>query len=154
MTHRFAPLLLIVAAVAIAAPAAAATHCLDVDARRGWQYLELPDSFMIDWYFDADWTVDARSYPPVGVEGHRGADATALEPYAGFKLVRSLPFGRLLYTDGDIVANYAALDEELEAAARVGRPLDAARLGFRINDADAALADNAGKATVCFQSFD
>ena len=79
MTHRFAPLLLIVAAVLIAAPAAAATHCLDVDARRGWQYLPMPDSFMIDWYFDADWTVDARSYSPVGVEGHRGADAAALE---------------------------------------------------------------------------
>ncbi|MDQ0317843.1 hypothetical protein [Amorphus orientalis] len=147
MAHRTAPLLCAAALVLNAAPAAAlSNHCITIDARKGWQYLDIPRGIPADIRADAAWTVDARSYGDVDERGHRGAAATALEPYSAYKVIPSLPFGRLLVTDGVDIVDFYVFEGEVTQA--ILNYLEfGGRFGFRINDT--ALSDNAGSARLC-----
>ena len=139
--------------------------CYEISAKRGWQTINTKglDKFKfiilgpehrefqkkklgIARVFEG-WSVDGARYSKVGTHGHLGADAEALEPYAGFKYDRRFPFGALLMR----VQHKDAMT--INAKARPGTShtgdLKFDRVDFRINDSDKSLADNSGEIFIC-----
>ncbi|MBV7393684.1 hypothetical protein [Mameliella sediminis] len=119
-------------------------ECLSISARQGWQRhvtrMGGPLEAMRLGRGDG-WTVDANTYGRVGPDGHGPADEARLAPYAGYKEVPSLPFGRLLFRveSGALGHSGSGWTFNPEALSRV--------MDFRINDT--ALQDNAGAVEVC-----
>lgn len=122
-----------------------AADCYRISARAGWQRVPLGDGGHgeIRVMAGAGWTVDAKAYDRVGPEGHTGAAARGLAPYAAYKYVRKSPFGALLARSpgGEIVV----MNPDPEARFRSR----ADHVDFRINDRDEGLGDNAGALIVC-----
>lgn len=125
--------------------AIAADHCVDVQAKKGWQRLSVPDGKIRKVSFSGSWSVISGLYKPVGPRGYSGQDAQNLGPLYGYKFDQSYAFGEMLVRDhaGRIVpfAEFAALAVNSRDPAGV--------YAFRINDKDIALWDNAGAIRVC-----
>ena len=132
-------------------------HCYRIDSRHGWQRVPTGRYDGIAMFvltrdnaekqkkigirpYDG-WSVDARTYPKVGLAGHTGEAARRLEPYAGYKALRSAPFGALL-----IAA--PGLDARPVPTTSVSLP-SVKFLDFRINDSAPALGDNDGAVVTC-----
>lgn len=116
-------------------------YCVSVDSRRGWQKFNLPRSFTKVVSTSGGWSVDTRSYAPVGSSGHSGRDAEALSPYNQYKYDQRFLFGALLMGTGQGVLwiqNPVSFTGSFNA------------VDMRINDADNALGDNGGSLQVCF----
>lgn len=131
--------------ITLPAPALAADHCLDVQSKKGWQRLSLPDGKIRRVAYSGKWSVIAALYKPVGPRGYTGQDAKKLGPLYGYKFNQSYAFGEMLVRDqaGRVVpfAEFAALAVNTRDPAGV--------YAFRINDKDIALWDNAGAIRVC-----
>ncbi|WP_299472110.1 hypothetical protein [uncultured Roseibium sp.] len=123
----------------------AADYCVDVNSKKGWQGVTIPDGQVRKVSFSGSWSVIAGLYKPVGPRGYSGNDAKKLGPLYGYKFDQSYAFGEMLVRDqtGRIVpfAEFTAL------AATSRNP--AGNYAFRINDVDGALWDNAGTISVC-----
>lgn len=123
----------------------AADYCVDVNSKKGWQGVTIPNGQIGQVSFSGSWSVIAGLYGPVGPRGYSGRDAQKLGPLYGYKFDQSYAFGEMLVRDqaGRIVpfAEFAAL--------AVNAPDPAGNYAFRINDRDVALWDNAGVITVC-----
>lgn len=78
------------------APQQSSSACVSVDSRSGWQRFNLPGNFTRVASVSGGWSVDTRSYSPVGSSGHTGRDAEALAPYNQYKFDQRYPFGALL----------------------------------------------------------
>jgi hypothetical protein len=141
--------LAVLAPMACAGAALAAPHCVTVDARKGWQKFKIP---LANWIVSISgaWTVDAAKLASVGAEGHLGAAAQKLAPFAQHKYLKDAPFGAPLITQLDEILVARALRRLPGEAAKVGRMRGANEVYLRINDGDQALGDNAGALTVCF----
>ncbi|TYC67199.1 hypothetical protein FMN63_13980 [Stappia sp. BW2] len=123
----------------------AADHCIDVQAKRGWQQLSLPVGQITGVRYSGGWSVIASTYRAVGPRGYSGEDARKLGPLYGYKFDQAYAFGEMLVRDqaGRIVpfAEFAALAVNTRDPSGV--------YAFRINDKDIALPDNAGAIRVC-----
>ena len=117
-------------------------YCIDVSSRSGWTRFNLPRSFTKVASINGGWSVDSRSYAPVGPYGHAGQDAQRLSPYSQYKYDQRFPFGALLMGSGQGVI-WIQNPHSLSSA-----PFGA--VDMRINDADNALGDNSGSLRVCF----
>jgi pimeloyl-ACP methyl ester carboxylesterase len=118
--------------------------CVSVDSKLGWQHFNLPGNFTKVASISGGWSVDTRSYAPVGAAGHTGNDAELLEPYKQYKYDQNFPFGALIVdipTDGH---GYIWVQEPQQL------PKPISETTIRINDADNALGDNEGNLQVCF----
>lgn len=126
-------------------PAFAADHCVDVQSKKGWQTISLPQGKIQRVAHSGRWSVIAALYKPVGPRGYSGQDAKKLGPLYGYKYDQSYAFGEMLVRDqaGRVVpfAEFAALAVNARDPAGV--------YAFRINDKDIALWDNAGAIRVC-----
>ncbi|MES0879609.1 hypothetical protein [Roseibium sp. SCP14] len=118
---------------------------MDVQSKKGWQRLVLPDGKIRKVSFSGGWSVISGLYKPVGPRGYSGRDARNLGPLYGYKFDQSYAFGEMLVRDqaGRIVpfAEFAAL--------AINSRDPAGAYAFRINDKDIALWDNAGAIRVC-----
>ncbi len=125
--------------------AQAADYCIDVQSKKGWQQLAVPDGRIQRVSFSGAWSVINGLLRPVGPRGYAGEDAKKLIPFSEYKLDQSYAFGEMLVRDqaGRIVpfAEFAAL------AVNAHDP--AGTYAFRVNDKDIALWDNAGAIRVC-----
>lgn len=123
----------------------AADYCLDVNSKKGWQGVTIPDGRIRQVSYSGSWSVIAGQYRPVGPRGYSGNDAKKLGPLYGYKFDQSYAFGEMLVRDqtGRVVpfAEFAAL--------AVSARDTAGNYAFRINDLDIALWDNAGSIRVC-----
>ena len=118
-----------------------ASTCVSVDSRKGWQEFNLSRSYDKIIHISGGWSVDARSYSPVGAFGHIGQDARNLSPYNQYKYDQRFPFGALLININQElfwIQNPVSLNNVFDF------------LYMRINDADNALGDNGGSLKVCF----
>ena len=142
---------LALAAGASSAAAAASRDCLYVDSRQGWQALPAPEGEVFDLSADGEWTVWDGSQPPVNLKGHVGKAAEELAPWTGYKYDQSHPFGAMLYrAPGGKVGSFADLATRLWLGQASGREVAQIRaIELRINDADNALDNNAGRIRVC-----
>lgn len=111
--------------------------CYSVDSTRGWQYIQLSNTFSRVESIDGEWTVDSISFDRVGPEGY----GEVLE-YKGTKYDEDLPLGALLI--GAPGSPYSWLNEPQMLTEPVNN------VALRINDADLALRDNYGSIRVCF----
>ena len=59
----------------------AADHCVDVQAKRGWQQLSLPGGKITGVQYSGGWSVIAGMYKAVGPRGYSGEDARKLGPH-------------------------------------------------------------------------
>ena len=125
--------------------ALAADHCVDVQAKKGWQQMSLPEGRIDQIGYSGSWSVINGHAAAVGPRGYSGQGARKLGPLFGYKYDQAYAFGEMLVRDqaGRIVpfAEFAAL------AVNAGDP--AGVYAFRINDKDIALWDNAGAIRVC-----
>ncbi len=125
--------------------ALAADYCVDVNSKKGWQGITIPNGQITQVSFSGGWSVINGIYKPVGPRGYSGKDAKSLGPFFGYKFDQSYAFGEMLVRDqtGRIVpfAEFSAL------AVNTRNP--AGNYAFRINDLDKALWDNAGVIKVC-----
>lgn len=115
--------------------------CASVDSRRGWQSFDFPRNVTRITSISGGWSVDTRSYSPVGATGHSGRDAEALTPFNQYKFDQRFPFGAVLMGSGQGVLwiqSPVSLNSQFSA------------VNMRINDADNALGDNGGSIQVCF----
>jgi hypothetical protein len=120
--------------------------CVPVDSRSGWQRFSLPGTFTKVASISGGWSVDARSYAPVGASGHNGRDAEGLAPHNQYKYDQGFPFGALIVdipTDG---YGYTWVSQPQQ----LSKPITETTI--RINDADNALGDNEGSLQVCFSN--
>lgn len=122
-------------------PQQSTSACVTVDSRNGWQRFNLPGSFTRVASISGGWSVDTRSYSPVGSSGHNGRDAEALAPYSQYKFDQRFPFGALLMGSGQGVL---WVENPVSFTGSFGA------VDMRINDADNALGDNGGSLQVCF----
>lgn len=138
--------------------------CYEVSAKRGWQgvntkgfekisflilgpeHREFQRKLGVTHVFEG-WSVDGARYAKVGTHGHLGADAEALEPYAGFKYDRNFHFGALLMRARHKDAKAINLKAR-QGVSHLGS-LKFERVSFRINDSDKSLADNSGETIIC-----
>lgn len=138
---RFALFLLLI----LPSDALAAEHCVDVQAKKGWQQMSLPEGRIGKIGYSGSWSVINGQAAPVGPRGYSGQSAQKLGPLFGYKYDQAYAFGEMLVRDqaGRIVpfAEFAAL------AINARDP--AGTYAFRINDKDIALWDNAGAIRVC-----
>ncbi len=136
---RILALLFFTAAIGSALPARADANqaCYSVDAKRGWQYIQLTGSFSRVESIRGDWTVDMINYGRVGAKGY-DTDGD----YTGYKYDETLPLGALLI--GVPGAPYSWLDQPQALAQPV------TNIALRINDDDLALGNNLGSLRVCF----
>ncbi|WP_180900413.1 hypothetical protein [Martelella soudanensis] len=137
-----------------AASAEAATECLTVDARKGWQTMESEGGFFFDAGWRGAWSVDAVNYDPVGPFGHSGSAAQALQPYEQYKYETSLPFGAMLVEMNDEVMSLDSFVQLLDEEADELYSAPHAFYAFRINDSDRSLGDNGGAIELCFEFVD
>jgi len=126
-----------------ASNASSSTSCVSVNSKGGWQRFNLPGTFTKVTSIDGDWSVDSRSYAPVGATGHSGRDAEALAPYNQYKFDQRFPFGALLMGSAQGVL-------WIQNPISLNSPFGA--VDMRINDADNALGDNEGSLKVCFDN--
>lgn len=119
-------------------------YCVDVSSRAGWTRFNLPRSFTRIASISGGWSVDSRSYAPVGPYGHSGQEAQRLTPYNQYKYDQRFPFGALLMGSGQGVLWIQNINSLSSA------PFGA--VDMRINDADNALGDNNGSLRVCFSN--
>ncbi len=123
----------------------AADFCVDVQSKKGWQQLALPDGRIRKVSYSGGWSVINGMYKAVGPRGYTGREAQKLGPLYGYKFDQSYAFGEMLVRDhaGRIVpfAEFAAL------AVNTRDP--AGTYSFRINDKDVALWDNTGAIRIC-----
>lgn len=133
-------LLLITTTLISVSPAKAreSTACYTVDATRGWQYLQLSNTFSQVVSLQGEWTVDVINYDRVGAGGY----GTVAPDYAGTPYDEDIPLGALLI--GEPGSPYSWLNEPQQ----LSKPVD--NVALRINDADLALGDNYGAIRVCF----
>lgn len=117
-------------------------YCVDVSSRTGWTSFNLPRSFTKVASINGGWSVDSRSYAPVGPYGHTGQDAQALSPYNQYKHDQRFPFGALLVDIPN--SGYIWVKEPQTLSQSISSTQ------IRINDADNALGDNGGSLNVCF----
>jgi Domain of unknown function (DUF5011) len=127
---------------AISTTAQVASFTFDVDSTRGWQTTSLRVTAGQPLSFSASgsWTVDYRFFSYVGPDGYTPAEDSQI--YQGCKLNPQLPYAKLL---GRVEGNPSF------GAIGSGGTFTASRdgaLAFRIHDADACLADNAGSVRV------
>jgi len=66
---------------------AQSVKCFDVSSRTGWQYFDLGGPYTRIASVSGGWSVDARSYAPVGPQGH---NEPGLEPYNHRTYARTL----------------------------------------------------------------
>lgn len=133
--------LLLVATTLVSAPSAKAresTACYTVDATRGWQYLQLSNTFSQVVSIRGEWTIDAINYGRVGPEGY----GTIETEYNGLPYDEDIPLGALLI--GEPGTPYSWLNEPQQ----LSKPVN--NVALRINDDDLALGDNFGAIRVCF----
>jgi hypothetical protein len=120
---------------------AQSVKCFDVSSRTGWQYFDLGGPYTRIASVSGGWSVDARSYAPVGPQGH---NEPGLEPYNQYKYDQGYPFGALFVdipTDGYGYVWVGGVQQ---------LPKPITWTAIRINDADNALGDNSGVLRVCF----
>jgi hypothetical protein len=115
--------------------------CYSVDAKRGWQYLQLSNTFSRVASIEGEWTADVLSYGRVGPGGHTDI---ADEDYSGYKYDATIPLGALLI--GAPGTPYSWLNEPQSLSQPVSN------VALRINDDDAALENNFGSIRVCFSN--
>lgn len=133
--------LLLVATTLVSMPPAKAresTACYTVDATRGWQYLQLSNTFSQVVSIRGEWTVDVINYGRVGPEGY----GTVETDYASAAYDNDIPLGALLI--GEPGTPYSWLNEPQQLTKPVHN------VALRINDDDLALGDNYGAMRVCF----
>lgn len=140
-SFRIVALLLVAAAIGSALPARAndSQACYSVDAKRGWQYIQLTGSFSRVESIRGSWTVDVINYDRVGARGYN-ADTE----YMGYKYDETIPLGALLI--GVPGAPYSWLDQPQALTQPV------TNIALRINDDDLALGNNLGALRVCFSN--
>jgi hypothetical protein len=134
--------LILIATTFISVPAYArrqGTACYSVDAKRGWQYLQLSNTYSRVVSIRGEWTADVLNYGRVGPGGHTNI---VEEDYSGFKYDATVPLGALLI--GAPGAPYSWLNEPQTLSQPVSN------VALRINDDDVALEDNFGSLRVCF----
>ena len=136
-----------VLALCVAGPfsASAQAQCLEIDAERGWQSVNLDGSPVEVRSVVGTWTVDDRNYEAVDWRGHIGEARERLARHNRYKFDARFDFGVLLVRD----------DQGLVPQQRAvpGFATTARKLSFRINDADHALGDNSGWMTVCIRPY-
>jgi hypothetical protein len=137
-----------------AVSAEAATECLTVDARKGWQTMESEGGYFVDAGWRGAWSVDAANYDSVGPFGHSGSAAQGLQPYEQYKYETSLPFGAMLVETDDEVMSLDKFVQFLDEEAYDLYSAPPAVYAFRINDSDRSLGDNGGAIEVCFEFAD
>lgn len=120
------------------AKARQSTACYTVDATRGWQYLQLSNTFSQVASIRGEWTVDVINYGRVGPEGY----ATVEAEYSSLPYDTDIPLGALLI--GEPGSPYSWLNEPQQ----LSKPVN--NVALRINDDDLALSDNFGTIRVCF----
>jgi len=116
-------------------------ECVIVSSGSRWQRFNLSRRVRQVVTISGAWSVDARSFAPVGPRGHQGMEAQALNAYNQYKYDQRFPFGALLIGDGQ---QYFWIQER----SQFNYPTNVVDL--RINDSDDALGDNAGSLRVCF----
>lgn len=137
--------LLLVATTCVIIPPAKAresTACYTVDATRGWQYLQLSNTFSQVVSIEGEWTVDVINYGRVGPGGYGTVENYATSDYAGSPYDTNIPLGALLI--GEPGAPYSWLNEPQQLTKPVHN------VALRINDDDLALGNNYGAIRVCF----
>ncbi|GAB4376499.1 MAG: hypothetical protein Kow00121_23700 [Elainellaceae cyanobacterium] len=142
MNHpfKFVALLVITATLAsLPTQARESTACYSVDAKRGWQYINLTNSFSRVDSIRGKWTVDVVNFDRVGPEGY-----AQVEEYNGFNYDDTLPLGALLIGVPGSTYTWLSEPQQLE------QPVT--NVAIRINDNDLALADNFGSLRVCFSN--
>lgn len=132
--------LVVAAATSLPVNAKDSTACYSVDAKRGWQYLQLSGTFSRVTRIRGSWTVDVINQERVGAEGY----GAVLEEYNGSQYDPTLPLGALLI--GNPGEPYSWLYEPQQ----LSQPVE--NVALRINDDDLALADNFGSIQVCFSN--
>lgn len=123
-----------------AADARPSTACYSVDAKRGWQYLQLSSTYSQVTRIRGSWTVDVSNFDRVGPQGY--SDISTIEEYAGFTYDETIPLGALLI--GIPGSTYSWLNEPQQLTQPV------TTVALRINDDDLALENNFGTLQVCF----
>lgn len=136
---RLTTLVIVLAGFNLPAQAATDRACYSVDAKRGWQYLQLTGSFSRVESIRGSWTVDVINYDRVGARGYN-ADTE----YMGYKYDATIPLGALLI--GVPGAPYSWLDQPQSLTQPV------TNIALRINDDDLALGNNLGSLRVCFSN--
>ena len=142
MMKPFRILALLCLSAAIAAPAVQARDsdaCYSVDAKRGWQYIQLSGTYSEVESIRGSWTADVINYDRVGPRGYSDN-----AEYLDFKYDSDLPLGALLI--GVPGAPYSWLNEPQ----RLTQPVT--NIALRINDDDLALGNNFGTLRVCFSN--
>lgn len=126
------------------------SSCIDVDSRKGWQRLDLPNIYIVGFTVTGGWSVDAAHFKKVNEEGHTGADAQALSPYNDFKYDHDAPFGALLLrTEEEETISVQDFETKNYMTSGAGVRISTGWMDFRINDSDGSLGDNAGSLNVC-----
>lgn len=113
--------------------------CYSVDAKRGWQYLQLSNSFSRVTRIRGSWTVDVINLNQVGPQGY-----SEIDEYDGFTYDETIPLGALLI--GVPGLTYSWLNEPQQ----LSQPVNTVAL--RINDDDFGLENNFGALQVCFSN--
>ncbi|MBT54294.1 MAG: hypothetical protein CMF72_12975 [Mameliella sp.] len=139
----------------LASPALAADTCHDIDAAQGWQTAAFPAGLVQDVRSSGFWSVDP-ALTPAGTQGHGGPDATALATRSDSRPLPEARFGALLVrfeaADQVQVMDWARFHGATRQSGVFNMNVDA--IAFRINEDDAALANNSGTMTVCFRYQD
>jgi hypothetical protein len=116
------------------------TSCYSVDAKRGWQYLQLSNTYSRVTHIRGSWTVDVLNLNQVGPQGY--SNLSDIEGYDGFTYDETIPLGALLV--GVPGSTYSWLNEPQALL----QPVNVVAL--RINDDDFTLGNNFGSLQVCF----
>lgn len=125
-----------------AVPAPDTSSCVSVSATKGWQTFRFERPVSRIASIKGGWSVDDARYARVGAAGHTGKDAKRLAPHGKLKFDAGEPFGALLIAEGS---------SHRPATAPMSLAAATTDVKLRINDADAALGDNGGALTVCFE---
>lgn len=136
----------IVMACLLTGAANAQSGCVEIQSTQGWQSVQFFGAPVDIATISGSWTVDA-AISRSGYAGHQGADAQRLEPFSAYKYDQNYAFGQLLLRAqgrDQVIAPRPSIGN-----GQVTRIWGSGPVEFRINDADAALGDNAGVLTVC-----
>lgn len=132
--------------------------CYRIDAQKEWQRVAIqgdlrPSVMVLSTLTGTEgllnsltppyrWSVDDARYARVGPEGHIGSAAQALEPFSGFKYLKSEPFGALIIRANQVDPRAFPL---IAGSSRF--PEGTRWIDFRINDT--GLGDNGGSLQLC-----
>lgn len=141
------------ATAAQAEDAPAGEVCHEVMANAGWQDVAFPVGMVVAVRHEGAWRLADGPHPAVSGAGHFGEAAEALEAQGAPRHDPSSAHGALLFevsaNGRSHQGNWAQFKSMLDEVGPFR--MNGGGLRFRINETDAALADNSGALTVCMR---